>query len=108
MDAQASSASVFREALRLLIYVAWSDGDVSPEEYDFLLVMAKRRGLPADEMKELEAAVRNPKCAVHPNVLALKPLRSEILSEVQSLIVADGHVAEAEVAMLHRVAALLS
>ena len=96
------------EAIRLLIYVAWSDGKIAPEEYDYILRLAKRRNLPEEEMKNLEASVRDPAQVVRPNIEALRPLREEILAEVQGLIMADDDVDDAEVEVLHRVASLLA
>ncbi len=96
------------EALRLLIYVAWSDGEIAPEEYDYLLAMARKHRLPDEEIESLEASVRDPAKVIKPDLEALKPFRQEVLAEVQALISADDHIDDAELEMLHRIASLLS
>ena len=102
------SSTLTIEALRLLVYVAWSDGDIAPEEYDYLLAMAKKQHVPQSELDYLEAVVRDPAKVVKPNIEVLKPFRSEVLEQVKALIMADDKVDEAEVEILHRVAALLA
>lgn len=96
------------EAIRLLLYVAWSDHEIAPEEYDYILRMARNQHLPESEIEAFEAAVRDPTKLTKPNVEVLKPFRNEVLAEVQGLIEADDRVAPAEAEMLHRIATLLS
>ena len=96
------------QALRLLVYVAWSDGEIAPEEYDYLLAMARKQHVPDDELAYLEAVVRDPSKVVKPDIEMLKPFRAEVLEQVQGLIEADEHVAESEVDVLHRIARMLS
>jgi len=96
------------EAVRLLVWVAWSDGEIAPEEYDYLLRMARNHGLPEDELQALELAVRDKSKLVQPNVESLKPFRAEVLAEVKGLIEADDKVEPGELQILHRIAEALS
>ena len=92
------------EALRLLIYVAWVDSSIMPDEYDYLLAMAQRHNLPEEELHALEAAVRDPAKIVRPDFEVLKPYRNEVFAEVSALIQADDKIARAEEDLLQRLA----
>jgi hypothetical protein len=102
------SSTLTIEALRLLVYVAWSDGDIAPEEYDYMLAMARKQRVPEDELDYLEAVVRDPSKVIKPNIELLKPFRDQVLEQVQALIMADDKVEDAELEMLHRIASLLA
>ncbi len=96
------------ETIRLLLYVAWADDDVAPEEYDYLLRMAQNAGLGTVALRALDEGVRDRKSLNRPDIAYLKPHRTEVLAHVQELIQADNHIAPAEPVILHKIASALA
>jgi len=96
------------ETIRLLLYVAWADDDVAPEEYDYLLRMAQNAGLGTVAVAGLDRALRDRKSLSRPDIEFLKPYRDEVLAHVRALISADNHIAPAETDILHKIASALA
>jgi uncharacterized tellurite resistance protein B-like protein len=96
------------ETIRLLLYVAWADDDVTPEEYDYLLRMAQNGGLGTVAVAGLDQALRDRKSLSRPDIEFLKPYRDEVLTHVRALIRADDHIAPAETDILHKIASALA
>ena len=96
------------ETIRLLLYVAWADDDIAPEEYDYLLRMAQNGGMGTVAVAGLDKAMRDRKSLSRPNIEFLKPYREEVLAHVRALIEADHHIAPAETDILHKIAAALA
>lgn len=97
-----------QETIRLLLYVAWADDDVAPEEYDYLLRMARNAGLGEANVLSLDGALRDRSVLRRPDFEYLKPYRSEVLTHVQELIEADDRIAPQEMEILHKIASALS
>lgn len=96
------------ETLRLLLFVAWSDDDVAPEEYDFILRIARNAGLSDEDVLAVDAALRDRSALREPDMSVLKPHRDEVLAKVQELIAADEHIADEETDILVKIASLLN
>lgn len=102
------SAKLTIETLRLLLYVAWSDDDIAPEEYDYIFRMARNAALSAEDVLSLDAALRDRSRLAEPDMEVLKPFRHEVLAHVQALISSDDRIAPGETDILHKIASLLS
>lgn len=102
------SAELTIETIRLLLFVAWADDDIAPEEYDYLFRMARNAGMSDEDVLSLDAALRDRNVLHRPDIELLKPFRSEVLSHVRALIRVDNRIAAAESDILHKIAALLS
>ncbi len=103
-----SDSKFTEETLRLLLYVAWADDDVAPEEYDYLLRLAQNSGLGAVALRALDQGVRDRQNLHRPDINYLKPHRDEVLAHVRELIQADNHIAPAETDILHKIASALA
>ncbi len=102
------STQITVETIRLLLFVAWSDDDIAPEEYDYIYRIARSAGLPHKDVMALDAALRDRTRLYEPNMEILKPHREEVLAHVQELIGADDHIAQAETDILIKIASLLN
>ena len=96
------------ETIRLLLVVAWADGEIAPEEYDYLLRMARNGGMSEEQVLSLDGAMRDRSTLRRPDLEYLKPYRTQVLAHVQALIAADEHVAPQETEILHKIAVLLA
>lgn len=102
------SARLTVETIRLLLYVAWSDDDIAPEEYDYIFRMARNADLSDKDVLSLDGALRDRSKLSEPNIEVLKPFRAEVLAHVQALIAADDKIEQAETDILVKIASLLS
>ena len=96
------------ETIRLLLYVAWADDDVAPEEYDYLLRMARNSGMGEAKVMSVDSALRDREVLREPDYAFLKPHRDEVLVHVRNLIEADNHIAPQETDILHKIASALA
>ncbi|MCP4445961.1 MAG: TerB family tellurite resistance protein [Myxococcales bacterium] len=103
-----SEKQLIQEIIRLLLYVAWADDEIAPEEYDYLLRLARDTGFSDLEVNSVDKAMRDRSSLRRPDIEMLKPHRSEVLSHVRKLIRADDHIALAEADILHKIAAELA
>ena len=96
------------ETVRLLLYVAWADNEIAPEEYDYLLRMTRNAGMSEADVMSLDAALRDREKLHQPDIAALNPHREEVLAKVRELIKADHHIAPEEDEILYKLASALS
>jgi len=96
------------ETMRLLLYVAWADDEIAPEEYDYLLRMGRNAGLGDEDVLSLDKALRDREALQRPDMEFLKPFRNEVLAHVRGMIRADNRIAPAETDILHKIASMLS
>ena len=95
------------ETIRLLLHVAWADGEVAPEEYDYILRMARNAGMTEEDILSVDRALRDRDVLREPDFAFLKPFRTTVLEHVNSLIVADDKIAAEETNILHKIAVAL-
>ncbi len=102
------SNSVFAsELVKLLVQVAWADGDVAMAEQDALLAFARRNGLPQAELDGLQAQLTGRAPLAPPNLGLLRQRRTDVLRAVKDLLLSDLEVAEEEEEILSQIAMLL-
>ncbi len=97
----------FLEVLRVLVHVAFADGHVSAEESFGILETARARGLPAEEVSALEAALAGKAPLPALDLQYLAEHRSRVLEVARLFAEGDGLVG-AEVRALERLNRLLS
>ena len=104
-----ASPKVFAsELVKLLVQVAWADGDVAPAEAQALIGYARRSGLSEAELSNLSAMLSGRAPLSPPNLALLKERRADVLCAVKELLLSDLEVAEEEERVLEQIAALLS
>lgn len=96
------------ELVKLLVQVAWADGDVAPAEAEALLAFARRNGLDQDELQSLSAMLTGRAPLAPPNLGLLKERRTDVLRAVKDILVSDLEIAEEEEEVLEQIAGLLS
>lgn len=95
------------ELLKLLLHVAWSDDELSPEEIRSLLGAAQRWSVPLVELQRLERGLLSGEPLPAPNLGLLRSHPQEVLDAARSLIESDAQVLPAEEDMLAQIRELL-
>ena len=107
-DPDQPNARLLVESVRLLLFVAWSDDDIAPEEYDFLLRKVRNAGFDADAIDSLDRALRDKSTLVQPDMEFLKPHHQTVLAEVRELVHADDRVAPEEITIMDKITKMLT
>jgi uncharacterized tellurite resistance protein B-like protein len=100
-------ATFASELLKLLVQVAWADGEVAPAEREALLNYARRSGVSESELASLNAALTGRAPPAAPNLGLLKQRRTDVLRAVKELLLSDLRLAEEEEDVLGQIADLL-
>ena len=95
------------EVIKLLLQVAWADGEVAPEEAEVLIEHTRRSGLGEGELDELRACLSGEAPLPPPNLGLLRERRVEALRAVRNLLKSDLRIAPEEDAILGQISALL-
>lgn len=108
LDRESGPAGRHRALMRVLSAVAWADGDLSREETDAILDLARSFGLSASETAAIEQRLSEPASLEEFETAAREMLllvrtpeqRGEILREVEALVASDRRHAPEEVRYL--------
>ena len=95
------------ELLKLLLHVAWSDDELSPEEIRALLAAAQRWSVPLAELQRLERGLASGEPLPAPNMGLLRARPQEVLDAARALIESDAQVLFAEEEMFAQIRELL-
>jgi uncharacterized tellurite resistance protein B-like protein len=106
--ASASSRDFALELVKLLVQVAWADGDVAPAEAEALLAFGRRSGLAEEDLQALASMLTGRSPLAPPNLGLLKERRTDVLRAVKELLLSDLEIADEEEEVLEQIAALLS
>jgi uncharacterized tellurite resistance protein B-like protein len=95
------------ELLKLLLHVAWSDGEVDPREGRALIGAARRWNIPQAELEPLEHCLDQGKPLPAPNLGLLRQRPDDVLAMVRALIACDTDVHLSEKEMISQLRELL-
>jgi acetoin utilization protein AcuB len=95
------------EILKLLVQVAWADGEVDAEETDYILGLARKVGASEREMVELEHSLSRDKRLPAPDFSLLRQDPEAVLRAVKGLVASDGFVVDDEEEVIEQIRELL-
>jgi tellurite resistance protein len=93
--------------LKLLLHVAWVDGEVDQHEAQMVLGLGRSWTVPEAALQALLAKVKEGKRPGEPDWELLKTRADDALTAARALVLADGKVKPEESALLKKVAAAL-
>ena len=105
--ADASDPKLAFEVVKLLLQVVWADGEVAREEAAALHDFAVRSGVEMADIETLDGCLTRESPLPLPNLGLLRDKRTEVLREVQRLLVSDERIHEEEEATLQQISELL-
>jgi tellurite resistance protein len=95
------------EVLKLLLNLAWVDGEVAQQEVNMLLGLGRSRSVPEGALQQLKASVDAGRRPAEPDFDLLRTRSDEALQAARALVLVDGRVHPEETALLKRVQAAL-
>lgn len=95
------------EVLKLLVNVAWIDGEVDQREAQMLLGLGRSWTVPEPELQALLAAVKAGDKPGEPDWALLKTRADDVVSAARALVLTDGAVHKEESVFLKKVVASL-
>ena len=95
------------EVIKLLLQVAWADGEVAAEESEALVKYGEGVGLPEAHISELRTYLSGEAPLPPPNLGLLKNRRAEVLRVVAELLHSDLKVEAEEQEILEQIEMLL-
>jgi uncharacterized tellurite resistance protein B-like protein len=101
------SNNISFEVVKLLLQVAWSDHEASPNEAEGIMQFAKRHDLDEVELAAVSAALFDRAPLPVPDLGTLKAHRVRVLGELKELLESDLGVSHEEEAMLRQISQLL-
>lgn len=96
------------EVLKLLLYVAWVDGEVEQHEAQMVMGLGRSWSVPEASLQALMADVKAGIKTGEPDWALLKTRSDDAITAARALVLADGKVKPEESALLKRVVASLS
>ena len=96
------------EVLKLLLLVAWVDGEVEQHEANMVMGLGRSWSVPEPELKVLMEDLKAGRKIGEPNWELLKSRKDDALTAARALVLADGKVKPEESALLKRVVASLT
>lgn len=96
------------ELLKLMVQVAWSDGQVATREAGVILGAARSWGVPESEVTALRHAMERQNAPPAPDLSLLKERANEALEAVRAVIASDGRIERAEKEMLEELRVILT
>lgn len=109
MSAHLSAEDRFNlEVLKLLVTVAWVDGEVDQQEARMVLGLGRSWVVPELELQHLLQAVKAGQHPGEPDYALLRPRGDEVLEAARALTLADGKPRTEELALLEKVRAALA
>lgn len=103
MSARLSEEDQFNlEVLKLLLAVAWVDGQVDQHEVNVVLGLGRSWTVPEAALQALHRAIREGKRPAEPDWALLKTRPDDALQAARALMLADGKATNEEIALLRR------
>ena len=96
------------EVLKLLLFVAWVDGEVDQQEAQMVMGLGRSWSVPELSLKALMDDMKAGKKPGEPDWALLKTRADDALTAARALVLADGKVKPEESALLKRVVASLA
>ena len=96
------------EVLKLLLFVAWVDGEVDQREAQMVMGLGRSWSVPELALKPLMDDMKAGKKPGEPDWALLKTRADDAVSAARALVLADGKVKPEESALLKRVVASLA
>ncbi|MFL5354249.1 TerB family tellurite resistance protein [Archangium sp.] len=96
------------EVLKLMLQLAWSDGQVDLQEVGTILGAARSWGVPEQEVAALKEALDGKAEPPAPDLALLRDRSQEVLEAARALIASDGRLRDAEMEMLEELRVILS
>jgi hypothetical protein len=96
------------EVLKLLLTLAWVDGEVEQHEAQMVMGLGRSWGVPEMSLRALMDDVKAGKRPGEPDYALLKTRADEAITAARALVLSDGKIAPEESALLKRVVAALS
>lgn len=96
------------EVLKLMLQLAWSDGQVDLQEMGTILGAARSWGVPEREVATLKEGLEGKAPPPAPDMALLRDRADEVLEAARALISCDGRLQAAETEMLEEVRIILS
>ncbi len=95
------------EVLKLLLTVAWVDGEVDQHEANMVLGLGRSWVVPEAELQQLMQSIKAGQPPSDPDYALLRPRADEALQAARALMLADGKAKSEEIALLKKVKAAL-
>jgi len=96
------------EVLKLLLFVAWVDGEVDQHEAQMVMGLGRSWSVPEPELKALMDELKAGKKTGEPDWALLKPRKDDAITAARALVLSDGKVKPEESALLKKVIASLA
>lgn len=96
------------EVLKLMLQLAWSDGQVDLQEVGTILGAARSWGVPEKEVAALKDALDGKAEPPAPDLALLRDRSDEVFEAARALIASDGRLRDAEMEMLEELRVILS
>lgn len=95
------------EVIKLLMQVAWADGDVDDHEAQAILGLGRSWSVPEAELKELRERLTKGDPLPQPDMALLKTRADETIEAVRAIVFADGKLKRDEGQMVKQIAQML-
>ncbi|MEW5741971.1 MAG: TerB family tellurite resistance protein [Myxococcota bacterium] len=95
------------EVLKLLLHVAWVDGEVEQHEANMLLGLGRSWSVPEAALQQLMEGVKAGQRPAEPDYGLLRQRSDDALQAARALVLSDGKVKAEETALLKKVQAAL-
>ncbi|PTL81561.1 TerB family tellurite resistance protein [Vitiosangium sp. GDMCC 1.1324] len=96
------------EVLKLMLQLAWSDGQIDQQEVGTILGAARSWGVPELEVATLKKALEGTATPPAPDLALLRDRADEVFEAARALIACDGQLRAAETEMLEELRIILS
>ena len=96
------------EVLKLMLHVAWVDGEVEQHEVQMVMGLGRSWSVPEQSLQDLMVDVRAGLKPGEPDWALLKTRSDDAITAARALVLADGKVKPEESALLKKVVASLS
>jgi uncharacterized tellurite resistance protein B-like protein len=106
-DSAIQEAELGFEAMKLLLQVAWADGEVGAAETEALRAQMQALGLDEAHRAQINACLDSGASLPPPNFGLLRQHRVQVLKLVKDLVQSDGNVSEEEEELFQQIAELL-
>jgi hypothetical protein len=95
------------EVLKLMLQLAWSDGQLDVQEVGTILGAARSWEVPESEVAALKKTLESNGSPPAPDLALLRGRTDEVLEAVRALILSDGKLADSEKEMLEELRIIL-
>ena len=95
------------EVLKLLLQVAWADGEVEEREAMMILGLGRSWSVPEPELKELRARLEKGDPLPQPDMALLKSRADETIEAVRAMVFADGKLERDEDELIEEISSML-